>query len=560
MRLNVSIFGGTLFSSVATVVLASEDGSDSSAANIQPPRILRPENNPNKPASDSATTIHPVIIIGAGMAGASAARQLADLGIDYLWLEGRDKMGGRMRLSEDKLGGEDGVYVEEGANWTGGFTGNPIVKLLDKFKIQYHFQKFEKYDFFKIDADATATKLLRKDIPWGPFYDAYYCLNDKGIERSEAIAALASGEEEPEDPGVRAVLEECGWFKEDYDETVADAVEFFSIDYEWMNRPSEVSMNSIPEYSYGYDFLTNIGFVTDEGGYRQVAERYVESIPQPMFHTEVTQVNWQKKAEDEEGDMVNVAEVVTSEGNFLAKKVILTVSIGVLDKRENFLSPIPIEKLQAMNNVMKPGFFIKVFFKFDVKFWDQISFIFTASENTAPRRCKVWQVEDGAGTNDASSYWYDSNIIFCTLVNDDIDEIGGFEAINDAFIDSLLDDLRDSYGELPAYESYYKNWEEDKWTNLSIESWKKGGTTKDHDTFIAPLSVDGENIVYMAGSATCARHYGWVHGAYFSGYHAARTAANELLGLDLDASTLCTEIPETGFGRNPFRQMVNKMG
>lgn len=50
-----------------------------------------------------------------------------------------------MRLSEDKLGGEDGVYVEEGANWTGGFTGNPIVKLLDKFKIQYHFQKFEKY-------------------------------------------------------------------------------------------------------------------------------------------------------------------------------------------------------------------------------------------------------------------------------------------------------------------------------------------------------------------------------------------------------------------------------
>lgn len=318
-------------------------------------------------------------------------------------------------------------------------------------------------------------------------------------------------------------------------------------------------MNSFPENSYGYDFQGNVFFVSDKDGYQQVAERYVEGIPQPMFGTEVSQVKWQEQAVDVDTvASVNVAEVETSVGTFRARKVISTVGIGVLKEKETFFNPTPVRKLEAMNNVFDMGLYIKVFFKFDEPFWGQNAFIFTASEKTPSRRCPMWQIQDGSGQNAASHYYHNTNIIFCILMTDDIAAIGGAANINDDYVDELLDDLRDVYGELPAYDSYYKDWENDKWTFGSYENWKVGGKVIDHNTFIEPLASDGENIVHMAGSATCNRHYGWVHGAFFSGYRAARTVANELdPTLQLDISTLCEDVPDPGFGANPFRQMVN---
>ena len=40
--------------------------------------------------------IYPVIIIGAGAAGIAAGRTLQKQGIEYLILEGRDRVGGRV--------------------------------------------------------------------------------------------------------------------------------------------------------------------------------------------------------------------------------------------------------------------------------------------------------------------------------------------------------------------------------------------------------------------------------------------------------------------------------
>eukprot|EP00957_Ditylum_brightwellii_P044946 3409316-Ditylum_brightwellii.AAC.1 len=83
------------------------------------------------------------------MAGSAAAKELANAGIDYLWLEGRDEIGGRMRLSETKIGGEDdGLFVEEGANWSGGHVGNPIVELLKDYGVEMHLQHYNSYDFW----------------------------------------------------------------------------------------------------------------------------------------------------------------------------------------------------------------------------------------------------------------------------------------------------------------------------------------------------------------------------------------------------------------------------
>ena len=65
-----------------------------------------------------------VAVIGAGMAGLSAAWKLADAGADVVVLEARDRIGGRM-WTDDSLG----MPLDLGASWIHGIEGNPLVEL-----------------------------------------------------------------------------------------------------------------------------------------------------------------------------------------------------------------------------------------------------------------------------------------------------------------------------------------------------------------------------------------------------------------------------------------------
>lgn len=76
-------------------------------------------------ASKSKTNHHKVIIIGAGIAGLSAANALLSNGInDFKILEARNRIGGRIISIE--VGSQ---RIELGANWIHGVLGNPIFEL-----------------------------------------------------------------------------------------------------------------------------------------------------------------------------------------------------------------------------------------------------------------------------------------------------------------------------------------------------------------------------------------------------------------------------------------------
>ncbi|MGA0946557.1 MAG: FAD-dependent oxidoreductase [Candidatus Nanopelagicales bacterium] len=64
------------------------------------------------------------IVIGAGIAGAAAARSLADAGTRVTVLEARNRIGGRIDSNRSW-----GVPVELGAAWIHGTGGNPLVPL-----------------------------------------------------------------------------------------------------------------------------------------------------------------------------------------------------------------------------------------------------------------------------------------------------------------------------------------------------------------------------------------------------------------------------------------------
>ena len=71
----------------------------------------------------------PVIVIGAGMAGISAAHHLQTLGIKSKILEARDRIGGRIFSKE--VG--DKEWMEMGAQWIhGACEANPIFNLANR--------------------------------------------------------------------------------------------------------------------------------------------------------------------------------------------------------------------------------------------------------------------------------------------------------------------------------------------------------------------------------------------------------------------------------------------
>ncbi len=65
-------------------------------------------------------------VIGAGMSGLTAAKKLADAGVDVTVFEARDRIGGRV-WTNDSLG----PALDLGASWIHGVEGNPLVALSD---------------------------------------------------------------------------------------------------------------------------------------------------------------------------------------------------------------------------------------------------------------------------------------------------------------------------------------------------------------------------------------------------------------------------------------------
>jgi monoamine oxidase len=78
-----------------------------------------------------STTTGSVIVVGAGLAGLSAARVLADAGVDVTVVEARDRVGGRTERGHTA----DGTPIELGGQWIGP-TQNRMYELVDELGLE----------------------------------------------------------------------------------------------------------------------------------------------------------------------------------------------------------------------------------------------------------------------------------------------------------------------------------------------------------------------------------------------------------------------------------------
>jgi len=126
---------------------------NTTAARIPPPGlegvISSLAHTKRDAASPSAAAKQPkVVILGGGVAGVIAARTLHENGIDdFVIVEARDELGGRMQTQTFGKAGGKSYIIERGPNWIQGTQegdgpANPIYALAEKHGLQTQYNEW----------------------------------------------------------------------------------------------------------------------------------------------------------------------------------------------------------------------------------------------------------------------------------------------------------------------------------------------------------------------------------------------------------------------------------
>ncbi|KAL1533996.1 polyamine oxidase1, flavin-containing amine oxidoreductase [Salvia divinorum] len=421
-----------------------------------------------------------VLIVGAGISGITAAKQLAENGVeDFVIVEASDKIGGRLR--KEDFGG---VAVELGAGWIAGVGGkqtNPLWEMARQSNLRTCFSDYSNARFNIYHNNGNI-------FPAGVAAEAY----DKAVESAvEKLRNQESGET-PTSPKRPIDL----------------AIDFMLHDFEM------AEVEPIPTY---VDFGDSEFLVADERGYEhlvyEMAESFLSTSDGQIMDTRLKLNNVVRTMEQSRTGVV----VKTEDGNvYQAKYAILSVSIGVLQSNLiSFSPPLPRWKTEAISNI-DIMVYTKVFLKFPHRFWpsDADKEFFMYAHQTRGYYT-FWQSMENA--------YPGSNILVVTLTNEESKRI---EAQSDE------ETKREAMGVLRAMFGVHIP----EAIDILVPRWWNNRFQRGSYSFY-PVHVDHHLLhrvkapvgrIFFSGEHTSDKFNGYVHGGYYSGMDTSKALIEEM--------------------------------
>lgn len=411
-----------------------------------------------------------VVVIGAGVAGLAAARELRSRGANVVVIEARDRVGGRVWTHRGL-----GVPVDLGASWIHGERGNPISELAKQADATTRATDYESVRLWDHDGTRVPDELLDEiGDEWDEIVEKVEEYAGDGLSFAAALARVLDGEQL--DPWERRALD---WAVASIDVTSAENVERLALDY----------MDDDDAYGGG-DVLF-------PGGYDQVVALLARGLDVRLSErvTAVTVAD----------DRVVVA---TDRGTHEGDRAIVTLPLGVLQAGSvAFDPPLPKAKRDALG-ALAMGTLNKVALVFPRVWWPREPHFLSYMSRT---RGEFPEFLNGHALTGAPVLMPFTGGDFARALEDESDA---------AIAGHALRVLRTmGGGAVPDPTGVaVTRWHGDPFARGSYSHVPVGGTAAAFDALAAPV---GDRLLF-AGEATSRRWRGTVHGAFHSGVRAAR--------------------------------------
>lgn len=412
-----------------------------------------------------------VIVVGAGIAGLTAADAARCAGAEVLVVEARDRIGGRIRTVPLGPG-----TVDLGGAWVHSPIGNPVAEALAVAGIATrndgaYGDPMAVWADGWVEAPETTTVTAALQADWDP---------------AEALAAI---------PESDRFVDGVEWFLADrgLDGRLAELARFALV---WMvgalviaGPPDRISLAGAAAYAEGSG-----GNLVPSGGYGALVDLLAAGLEVRLGAT-VTRI-------EHGGAQVSV---VTDSGTFEGDHAIVTVPLGVLRAGAvTFDPPLPGSHASAVEHLAM-GTEEKVVFRFSERFWPD----------------SVWEITHVAEDR-AFPAWFDFSRhvgapVLVALYNPHSTP-GLAQMPAEDRVDAALDVLRKMFGSVPGPdEALATDWTGDPCSLGSYSYVPIGASVDDMRSLGEPVS---EKLA-LAGEVTVPDCYGTVQAAFVSGLRAA---------------------------------------
>ncbi|MDL5055830.1 FAD-dependent oxidoreductase [Oscillatoria laete-virens NRMC-F 0139] len=426
------------------------------------------------PENGSLSPKKRLVVIGAGLAGLAAARELHGQGYEVVVIEARERIGGRVWTSTQWAD----MPLDLGATWIHGVRGNPLTDLADEIQARRLVTRYDRSIAYDASGQplSAAAEARMEDL------------------RGQVFRALEEAQERDTDTSIRQAIEPL---MQQFDES-SQAYRFINyilnsqIEHEYSGSVARLS-------AQWYD--SDNGFEGDEvlfaQGFRAIADFLAREL-----HIELGQVvqaiHWDRSP----------VRVMTQKSEFAADGVVVTLPLGVLQaKRVHFVPELPSDKQNAIAQ-LGMGVLNKCYLRFPTAFWPaDVDWLTHISANR------------GEWTEWVSfKRIADMPILLGFNAADWGREI---EAWSDRqIIASAMQTLRTIFGAgIPEPIDYQiTRWATDPFSLGSYSYNAVDATPNLREVLAAPLN----DRVFFAGEASERDYFGTTHGAYLSGLRAAR--------------------------------------
>jgi polyamine oxidase len=272
-----------------------------------------------------------IAIIGAGIAGLAAARQLTDQGYDVVVLEGRDRIGGRIRTDESF-----GFPYDLGAAWVHGDDGNPLVELIEQAQVDTLV--FDTDDIVVYDSEG-------EEVDEADIQETLALFEDVDTTDTRTFATILDDE------------------LDDADDTTAALARYAAISIIEHDESGSLDDLTPASVDAGEDIDGNELVFPD--GYAQILQPLVDGVA-----IEVGQIVNAIGLSDE-GVLISLE----SGAPVRSDRVLVTVPLGVLKAGDiSFEPPLPEAKRTAIQRIGM-GVLDRVVLRFEERFWDDTAII-----------------------------------------------------------------------------------------------------------------------------------------------------------------------------------------